>query len=118
MENLSMTPLRDWDEIINNAEVESFVGREQELNIFQQQINCTPPSKLIFYITGQGGVGKTTLLNRYREIAKNCGFLLADCDEQQKDVPAVLSRFAHQLTDQKVTLKHFDERYKVYRQKM
>jgi hypothetical protein len=39
--------------------------------------NLTPLRYLIFYITGQGGVGKTTLLNRYREIAQDFSFLLA-----------------------------------------
>ncbi|MFL5626693.1 MAG: tetratricopeptide repeat protein, partial [Ktedonobacteraceae bacterium] len=113
-----MTSIGDWDEIIDDAEAERFVGREQELNTFRQQISRTPPRSLIFYITGQGGVGKTTLLNRYREIAKDFGFLLVDCDEQQRDVPAVLGRFARQLAEQGFPLKHFDERYRTYRQKL
>src|SRR6266702_5883338 len=113
-----MRPMGNWDEIIDDAEAERFVGREQELNTFRQQINRTHPRYLIFYITGQGGVGKTTLVNRYHEIVKDFGFLEGDCDEQQRDVPAVLGRFAHQLTEQGFPLKHFDERYKTYRQKL
>jgi tetratricopeptide (TPR) repeat protein len=73
---------------------------------------------MIFYITGQGGVGKTTLLNRYRETARDAGFLVADCNEQEHDVPAVLGRFAHQLSEKGLHLKHFSERHKIYRQKM
>ena len=91
-----MTSSGDWNDIIDNAEAECFVGREQELNIFRQEIGCTPPRYLVFYITGQGGVGKSTLLNRYQEMAKERGFLILDADEQQHDVPAVLARFAHQ----------------------
>ena len=113
-----MTSMGFWDEIIDEAEAEQFVGREQELETFRVQINLARPRYLIFYITGQGGVGKTSLLNRYKEIAQDYGFLLTDCDEQQKDVPSVLGRFAHQLADQGISLKHFEERYKTYRQKI
>ena len=113
-----MPSVGDWDEFIGEAEAEHFVGREQELESFRQQIGLTKPRYLIFYITGQGGAGKTTLLNRYREIAARFGFLLADCDAQQRDVPAVLGRFAHRLAEQGFPPKHFDERYKTYRQRM
>src|SRR5258708_34858148 len=107
-----MAPVGDWGEIIDEVETERFVGREQDLTFFQKHIARIPPRYLIFYITGQGGVGKTTLLNRYREISKDLGFWLADCDEQQKDIPAVLGRFAQQLTEQGFSLKRFSERYK------
>jgi len=109
---------RHWGKIIGEREAERFVGREQELANFRQEINLAPANYFIFYITGQGGVGKTTLLNRYRDIAEASGFVLADCDERQRDVPTVLGRFAHQLAEQGYPLKHFDERYKTYRQKI
>src|SRR5579864_6951286 len=113
-----MTAGGDWGEIIDKEEAERFVGREQELETFSQQINRTQPRYLIFYLTGQGGVGKTTLLNRYREIAKDSSFLLTDCNELQRDIPAVLGRFARQLAEQGYPFKRFNERYKIYRQKM
>jgi hypothetical protein len=79
--SVTMTADGGWGKIIDKKEAERFVGREQELETFRQQISCTPPDYFIFYITGQGGVGKTTLLNHYREIAKDLSFLLTDCDE-------------------------------------
>lgn len=109
----------DWGDIIDTAEAERFVGREQELQSFRQEISRPHLHYVIFFITGQGGVGKTTLLNRYREIAsKDFNFLLADSDEQQRDIPTVLGRFAQQLAEQGFPLKRFNERYKTYRQKM
>src|SRR6266699_6789233 len=113
-----MTAGGDWGEIIDKEEAERFVGREQELETFRQQIGLTKPRYLIFYITGQGGAGKTTLLNRYQQIAGEHDFLLAECDEQQRDVPTVLGRFAHQLAGQGSPLESFEKRYKIYRQKM
>jgi AAA+ ATPase superfamily predicted ATPase len=113
-----MFSVGDWNQIIDEIEAERFVGREQELEFFQHHIKRIPPRYLIFYITGQGGVGKSTLLNRYREISEGLGFLLSDCNEQQKDVPAVLGCFAQQLSDQGFLLKRFYDRYKTYRQKM
>jgi len=113
-----MTSSGDWGEIIDEMEAKRFVGREQELDVFRRQISLNKPNYLIFYITGQGGVGKSTLLNRYKEIARDSNFLIADCDEQERDVPAVLGRFAHRLAGQDMPLKRFAERYKTYRQKM
>lgn len=113
-----MTSPSDWGDIIDEADARHFVGREYELDTFRQQISLNKPNYMIFYIAGQGGVGKTTLLNRYRELAQNAGFLVADCNEHEHDVPAVLGRFAHQLSKQGFHLKHFGERYKIYRQKM
>src|SRR5437764_5781119 len=101
-----MTAQGSWDDIISSIETEYFVGREHELDTFQIQLKRTPPRYLVFYIMGQGGVGKTTLLTRYQEIASEMGFLLADCDEQQKDVTTVLGRFAYQIVEQGFFLKH------------
>ena len=107
------------DDILKKAEAERFVGREHEIASFRQFIDLTPPTYVIFYITGQGGVGKTALLNRYQAIARNeYGFFVAGCDEQQRDIPTVLGHFTQQLSAQNAPLKHFNERYKTYRQKM
>jgi tetratricopeptide (TPR) repeat protein len=107
----------DWNDVYEEVEAEHFVGREQELESFHQHISLANPRYLIFYITGQGGAGKTTLLTRYKGIAQEYGFLVSDSDEQQRDVPTVLGWFAQQLTDQGVSFKNFDEKYRTYRQK-
>ena len=54
--------LGDLGAIIANAEAARFVGRENEIESFRQYVNLTPPTYIIFYITGQGGVGKTALV--------------------------------------------------------
>jgi hypothetical protein len=51
-----MALMGDLGDIIDKAEAERFVGREHEIESFRQYINRTPPTYIIFYITGQGGV--------------------------------------------------------------
>src|SRR5579859_5653423 len=108
---------KGWKKNIEDKEARRFVGRVLELVLFQQEIAQTEIS--IFYITGQGGVGKTTLLNRYRAIAKQRGFLLADwdCGEAGRDVPTILGHFTEPLKKQDAHLSHFEDGYKGYRQK-
>ncbi len=72
-----MASIGDWDEILDErnfghheAIAERFVGRDRELNAFRKQISLIPPRYLIYYISGQGGVGKTALLDQYREITR------------------------------------------------
>ena len=113
-----MASAGSWGDILEEAEAERFVGREHELDALIKEISLARPRYLIFYIMGQGGVGKTTLLNRFRKTAQDAGFLLTDSDEQQRDVPTVLGRFARQLAAQGHSLKCFHERYKLFRQKM
>ncbi len=120
-----MASIGDWDEILDErnfghheAIAERFVGRDRELNAFRKQISLIPPRYLIYYISGQGGVGKTALLDQYREITRNLGFLVTRCNEQQRDVTSVLDHFARQLAEQGFPLKHFTERYKIYGQMM
>ncbi len=114
-----MSSSDDLGNIIERAEAARFVGRAREIESFRQHINRTPPAYIFYFLTGQGGVGKTTLLNRLKAIAKNeFGMLVADCDEQQRDIPSVLGHFAQQLSRQNAQLKRFNERYRVYRQKV
>jgi hypothetical protein len=104
-----------WNDIIEAVDHEQFVGREHELARYRTELSG-PPRKLIFFIHGQGGAGKTMLVNRYREIAAELEYVIADCDEQQKDIPAILGRFSEHLDGQGISLKTFNERWKKYRQ--
>lgn len=105
-----------WDDVIEQVEKETFVGRAQELAQFSQEIAKAKPGKLIFYISGQGGVGKTKLLERFQEIARDQQFLVVESDEQQKDIPTILGHFARQLTPAGQKMEPFAERYALYRQ--
>ncbi|WP_376796794.1 tetratricopeptide repeat protein [Thermogemmatispora sp.] len=109
---------QDWSQIIGQSESERFVGRAQELELFLQELLREPPRTLLFYLTGQAGVGKTTLLRRYQALARERGFLVAECDERQRDVLAVLGHLAAQLEQVGLRLKGFDERHRLYYQRL
>lgn len=97
----------------------TFVGREQQLEMFRQNIIRPLDSEdcyFIFSIHGQGGVGKTELLKKYNAIAKEHNALAAYIDEDTKDLPEMLADFARQLKEQNAPLNEFDERYKTYLQ--
>ena len=109
---------RTWSDAIAENEQRLFVGREHELSAFRVEAERQPPRSLIFFVSGQGGVGKTTLLKRYRETAESLGFITAIVDEQATEVPAVLGRLAEQIgaiIDSK--LSTFGERYQTYQSK-
>jgi len=104
----------------NRQEQASFTGREAELEGFRHNFELSfenEERKFIFAISGQGGIGKTSLLRRFREIAKNNDALIALTDESFNDLPTVLQRFAEDLEKQGFPLKNFTERYRLYRQK-
>ena len=97
----------------------TFVGREQQLELFRQNLRRPVDSEdyyFIFNVHGQGGVGKTTLLKKFRALAKDADALTAYVDEGTKSVPEVLARFAQQLKAQDAELSDFDKRYKTYLQ--
>ncbi|WP_069804142.1 tetratricopeptide repeat protein [Thermogemmatispora onikobensis] len=109
---------QDWSQIIHQSEGERFVGREQELALFLEELRREPPRTLIFYLTGQAGVGKTTLLRRFQALARELGFLVAECDERQRDVLAVLGHLAAQFDQRGLRLKAFEDRHRLYYQRL
>lgn len=107
-------------DIIRKRQQEEFVGRSEQLDLFRANLARSWDDEqrlFLFNVFGQGGVGKSTLLKRFREIASEMGAVSALVDEQEIDVPSVLAQFARQLKKQGCELKQFEARYKTYRQK-
>jgi tetratricopeptide (TPR) repeat protein len=102
----------------------SFIGRTEQQDQFQRSL-LQPEhqeAKLIFSISGQGGVGKTTLLKEFRRIAEEYGHVVAYVDEgaatnRVDDVPEAMHRLAEDLEGQGFKFEKFRERYKAYRVK-
>lgn len=111
-----MMRIGTWEDVIGPEEADAFVGRTQELASFREAILQDRPGKLIFYISGQGGAGKTALLKRYQSITREHRFALAESDELQGSVPSILGRFAAQLKEAGHDLEKFNEKYRRYQQ--
>ena len=107
-------------DIRKRRQEEVFVGRDTQIAQFRR--NWALPLEdhrrsFIYNISGQGGVGKSYLLGRFRQYAEADGAITAWVDEAEKDVIAVMERIASQLEQQGHALKAFNERCKVYRQR-
>lgn len=109
-----------WQSIIKKRQQQEFVGRAEQLTRFRQNLALPydDEQRLFLYnIWGQGGVGKTTLLHRFQQIAQSANCVTALTNETETDVPAVMARIAQQLQEQGQDCANFTKRYQVYRQK-
>ena len=107
-------------EILKRRQQEGFVGREEQLAFFRENLGFAPEDprrRFIISISGQGGVGKTWLQRRFRKISEEARAIIASTDEAEQDVPSVMGRIAEQFETQDYPLKTFAERYKVYCQR-
>ncbi len=106
----SMSPKERRD--AKNARI--LIGREDQQDLFTRSL-VQPEhreAKLIFSISGQGGVGKTTLLKEFRRIAEGHGDVVAYVD----DVPEALWRLTKGFESQNSAYKFekFQEQYKAH----
>ncbi|MGI0495510.1 tetratricopeptide repeat protein [Alkalinema pantanalense CENA528] len=113
-----------WKEKRDRIVRSDFIGRQEQLAAFRASVTDVDAQTVIFGISGQGGVGKTTLLKEFRRIAEECGQIAAYVDEgsptnRVEDVPEALWRLAQDFAAQNGAYKFekFQERYKTYRQK-
>ena len=93
-----------------------FIGRANELNFFvESTLKPVEPLHNIIAISGQGGVGKTTLINHFIDAANLPTFknycLTALVNEHQVTPSSVMEKFAEQLG---ITGK-FDKELKQYK---
>ena len=102
----------------------SLIGREMQQDWFQRSLLRPDDreSRFIFSVSGQGGVGKTTLLKDFRRIAEEFGHVCAYVDEgvatnPVNDVPEVMWRLAEDFERQGFRFDEFQRRYKDYRVK-
>ncbi|MCC5622362.1 tetratricopeptide repeat protein [Nostoc sp. CHAB 5715] len=111
---------KSLQDILKQRQQSGFVGREDQVNQFRQNLTLPPEDdrrRFLYNIWGQGGVGKSTLLRQFRKIADEAKIISAYIDEAEKTIPEVMGRLAEELERQGHKLTQFTERYKVYRQK-
>ncbi len=108
-------------ELAKQRSKDVFAGRRQALDSFRRNLELRPESedrKFIWMVCGEGGIGKSTLLRRYRSILSEMEYRSAWIDEfTPATVLSVMHAIAEELEKQGAPLKAFAERYKTYRQR-
>ncbi|WP_233597067.1 MULTISPECIES: ATP-binding protein [unclassified Corallococcus] len=96
---------------------EEIVGRGDEVRSFCE--NLAQPHdarRLIFNVHGQGGVGKTFLIQAFMQHAEKQQCCVALCGDSQRSVVDVLAKLAKELQAKGLKFKAFEERYRTYQQ--
>ncbi len=107
-------------DILAKRQRAEFVGREQQIEFFRRNLATAPEDArrlFILNVTGQGGVGKTSLLRRFREVAQAHGAATASTNEVEREIPGVMIRLSTELTNAGIRFKRFLDRSRVYLQK-
>lgn len=94
-----MTEDTSFQDLLDDFSDEIFVGRSEQLGLFKQVLSATRPPFLILALSGQGGVGKTTLLEQFRHEAHHQNILTALVNEDQTNIPLVLSCLVQQFEE-------------------
>lgn len=105
-----------FQDLLAEYSEEIFVGRSEQIALFEKAITSPRPPFLILDVSGQGGVGKTTLLERFRRVAGEHKIPTALVNEDHITVPGVLATFAKQFAEGGHEFKTFAERHRKYRE--
>lgn len=112
-------PAQSLQDILKSRQTSEFVGREHYREQFRRnlQLDATDERKRFVYnIFGQGGVGKTTLVQQLIFDANTEGAITAYVDEEAENEVRAMDIVARKFSQQGCSLKNFDDRYRVYRQ--
>ena len=86
-------------ELLSAARRRSFVGREQEIEMFERLLDAKTPDCVLLYVYGTGGQGKTTLVKYLTDICneRKIGHLLLDAREVEAHPSSFLDAFRTSL---------------------
>jgi tetratricopeptide (TPR) repeat protein len=107
-----------WDDPEFDDAFENFVGRLDKLSAFRENFTGERPKWMVLSITGEGGVGKSTLLKQFMRLAQG-GEIKANLvysDDKNMTPVEVMGFVAEELAKLKIKHASFDERYAKYRQ--
>ena len=109
---------RFWKAVSDKRREENFVVRGDEVRVFEEIFKGDTPQYLVFAVSGEGGVGKSTLLKRYRQLAESSPIhaLVALCNERHPSPVTAMGHVASELARHGISHKEFDEQYKKYRE--
>ncbi|MEU6083018.1 AAA family ATPase [Streptomyces sp. NPDC047108] len=105
MANLGNEPFGNLGERLRRGRLRACVGRDAELDQFRAVL-LAPHSCAVFFLSGPGGVGKSTLLQRFADEAEQAGRIVVEMDGHDAEaVPAAFEAAAAKvLTGDRVVL--------------
>ncbi|MQS10667.1 ATP-binding protein, partial [Streptomyces alkaliphilus] len=107
-------------ERLRRRQREHFVGRRGELAVFEANLRRDPGAddyEFVFHVRGQAGVGKSTLVRRWRGQAEERGALCVLLADEMPGPVAVMTAIARDLSRQGAELREFDKRLETYWQR-
>ncbi|MFD3575370.1 tetratricopeptide repeat protein [Streptomyces sp. NPDC058644] len=87
-------------ELIRRRRRAGFVGRRGELDAFRANFDVPPGDdrhRFLFHVHGIGGVGKTSLVREWEQLAREQGALTAYLDEAVGSVPEAMAAISAQF---------------------
>jgi len=107
---------RSWKKLSDQKRKENFVGRGETLRLFTENFSAETPEFMVLSVTGEGGVGKSTLLRRIEHLAsadpQNATVII--CDDKQTSPVMAMGFIAEKFKKDGISHKEFDDRYKKY----
>ncbi|WP_050502717.1 tetratricopeptide repeat protein [Streptomyces monomycini] len=107
-------------ELIRARSEDGFVGRDGELSAFRANLArdpADPDFRFLHHLRGQGGVGKTSLVQRFEHMARELGALTVYVDDSVHSVPDAMAVISTRLGRQGSPLKAFDKLLATYRER-
>jgi AAA+ ATPase superfamily predicted ATPase len=102
-----------WLQKLRDKSLQSFVGRTQELTALLSLLSTDGPDELITHVYGVGGVGKTSLLDRFESLARKQFNAVVRINEAQKSIRDVLVKIAQDLSSFINDSSEFSQNYKM-----
>lgn len=86
------------NDVIEQEKQKEFTDRETELHLFEQLVRLSDPGLRILGFHGSGGVGKTELFTKYKQLSKKWKTPYVSIDGYaQKNVLSILNRIRSQM---------------------
>ncbi|MEO3976133.1 tetratricopeptide repeat protein [Streptomyces sp. CAU 1734] len=111
---------RSMQDLLRERQLAGFVGRRAELALFQANLRTSPEDiehRFLFHVHGNSGVGKSSLLRRFIQSAREHHALTATLDESVRSVPEAMEEICGQFAGQGFQLKALERMLATYRQR-